>query len=1752
MAGEQNRKFGFEIVAEDKTAEGFQSAQDGAAAMAAGVSRSGEKVNQSLSKMGDGSTSAAQKVEGSAKSLISSIQRTTAAAQAGEKGTAAYYEAIAKQRGISSDVLRPYLEQLRAVEAQQKESTKSLAGMGQTAGQTRMALQQLPMQFQDIVVSLQAGQAPMTVMLQQGSQLAGSFGGVAAAAKAMGAYVLGLVNPFTVAAAAIAAVGVAVYAAEKSLRTETAWQSYADATGRAASLSIDSFKRLRSEMALLPGVSKNMAGAVISDLAGMRDLGTAALKGIATTASDVAVLMQSDMPTAAKALGKAFSDPSKGVTELNENLRVFSAQQIATIQAMADMGDKAGAQAFMLDSLKASVSGLSHQAMTPLQQATNDLGNSWDTAMSKMSNGGPLQTATTLMAGLVQRTAEAVTWLSRLRLPKGLEDSFKGGLNGWVYDTVTGGQKPAFTGGATGTWGPSTGGASGSFGTPEVDAATQAWDAHLKKLREATDGYKSTGKAISELKDKARDLREAIAKESGKVGSEDLVERLKSNLAGVNEQLENLGKRGKSSGQDGAIAGIRARIAAEEELISRLQLYGSKAHEVSEADKLVAKLREQAARATDGWTRASKEAQLAEALRFQTLQNQRLELERNIKAQNEAEATYRKYIDTITKSAASIGDMADKQEAANDTFGKSKTAIAAMAAEQAKLAYLNAKDMGPWTPDQINALKELSDQHERYVKSLREAEYLAAKRKYDDSIKAAKDELEVQKYSMSLLGEQEVTRNKLVAIRKSELKLAKELAEIERLYKGRTDEAALKQRIELESKARINAEMELQGELTRIQDQHVTQQVQKYDDIWRQGFADMVNNGMDGLKAFGRTLKTTVLTSIADGIYQALLRKWVVNITANITGGIEGVLGLLGGGAGGGGGSGIASTANNASSLYNVGGAIWQGFSGAAVGASTASLVGANLWGAVGGDALGAMIAMNGGWAGVSVGAGAGAAAGGAAAGAGAAGTGSLAAGLSAIPVWGWIAAAVVAAIGWIVGNDDSGTPHSGSVGSYNRETGYRQVQNGMELGDASIDMGMIYGGEELAKIPQTISKGVVDVLDNLDMAFGGKGGYTVTTGFADDSSKDGAWGGLRIIGKDGKDLVNWDEGKGKWAPRVFSNGEDGLNEYLDAVALDTRKVMMESMDLPTWAKEIVGGIKEEDFNLDALQAVVTQIGQVQAVFDGLAETLVGFANISSDAMGKMAAASGGVDKLTANASTYYENFYSEAERTEKQREMINKSLSGLGLDKLDLSASDAREQFRKLVEEQLALGDSSAETVAALLALSGAVAQVTTTAEDAARAEKERAEAQAQEAERAAKAAIDFAMRSLEYATNRDINALNAQKAALAQQRTLHNESLSLITSIFQLVKSNAEDLYGDVESVVQMQALQGRAFITDALFAARKTGYLPEHDKLSEAISAARAGINDGAYATQFERDADVLKLAGQLSALEEISGKQKTFEELQLEALDNQILAIDKQTKLLQDQLALAKEALAIAQGEYDATMSTNEALAKFYALVDAYFNPVKEDSTGGGGSGSPDVLGAPGPGGSGTGGSPNRSGYYRQVNLGTGFFHVPVTNEREVARLDAAKEFWNAAPSNGYTDITDVYKDMRGMGYTAQDIAAATGLDYQDMLDSFKRHGVPAFDVGTNYVPADMYAKVHKGERIIPKADNSALMAALNGGGSGSVNAALVVEVRALREEVAALRASADRTASNTDKLPQMADQFDNVTEGGNATRVEVMA
>ncbi|HAY4168911.1 TPA: hypothetical protein JZ826_004482, partial [Escherichia coli] len=92
------------------------------------------------------------------------------------------------------------------------EVTQSqLSKTGMSAKQTAFAMRMLPAQMTDIVVGLSTGQSPFMVLMQQGGQLKDMFGGIGPAIKGVGSYVLGLINPFTLAAAAVGVLGLAYY-----------------------------------------------------------------------------------------------------------------------------------------------------------------------------------------------------------------------------------------------------------------------------------------------------------------------------------------------------------------------------------------------------------------------------------------------------------------------------------------------------------------------------------------------------------------------------------------------------------------------------------------------------------------------------------------------------------------------------------------------------------------------------------------------------------------------------------------------------------------------------------------------------------------------------------------------------------------------------------------------------------------------------------------------------------------------------------------------------------------------------------------------------------------------------------------------------------------------------------------------------------------------------------------------------------------------------------------------------------------------------------------------------------------------------------------------------------------------------------------------------------------------------------------------------------------------------------------------------
>jgi hypothetical protein len=287
-----------------------------------------------------------------------------------------------------------------------------------------------------------------------------------------------------------------------------------------------------------------------------------------------------------------------------------------------------------------------------------------------------------------------------------------------------------------------------------------------------------------------------------------------------------------------------------------------------------------------------------------------------------------------------------------------------------------------------------------------------------------------------------------------------------------------------------------------------------------------------------------------------------------------------------------------------------------------------------------------------------------------------------------------------------AGTPHSGGGLIYSAANGIRggaENYNGQNFG---MGMAKEYN-PEVEKLIGPLAIGMVTTFDGIAKTFGKTAGYEVATAFADDSSDDGAWGSLRI-GKDGQDVLNWQDTRtSRWAPKEFGDGEEGYKQYLAAIAKDTRQVILD-MDLPKWADKILTDLGESA-SMEALSSAIQQIGVIKGVFDTMTNTLVELSGASDETLAALMTLSGGIEALRANATAYYQNFYSAEEQRANVQKQLAKSFKELGLSMIDIDATDARQQFRDLVEAQDLTTESGRKAYAALLAIAGTFASVTT-----------------------------------------------------------------------------------------------------------------------------------------------------------------------------------------------------------------------------------------------------------------------------------------------------------------------------------------------------------------------------------------------------------------------------------------------------------
>lgn len=237
-------------------------------------------------------------------------------------------------RGVPTSILDELKTKLTATGTAAAVAGKQLNQYGISAAQQAAAMRGVPAQMTDIIVSLQGGQQPLTVLLQQGGQLKDMFGGIVPAARALGGALMGLVNPYTLTAAAIAAVAVAW------VKGSAEGQNFREAlilSGNAAGVTADSLIGLAHGLGSITG-SHARAVQALNAVAASGKLSGSALRDVALIAAEWQRATGTEIDKTVEAFSKVGKDPVAAVVELNERYGILTGAIYAQVQALVEQG----------------------------------------------------------------------------------------------------------------------------------------------------------------------------------------------------------------------------------------------------------------------------------------------------------------------------------------------------------------------------------------------------------------------------------------------------------------------------------------------------------------------------------------------------------------------------------------------------------------------------------------------------------------------------------------------------------------------------------------------------------------------------------------------------------------------------------------------------------------------------------------------------------------------------------------------------------------------------------------------------------------------------------------------------------------------------------------------------------------------------------------------------------------------------------------------------------------------------------------------------------------------------------------------------------------------------------------------------------------------------------------------------------------------------------------------------------------------
>jgi lambda family phage tail tape measure protein len=323
-------------------------------------------------------------------------------------------EMRAAELGVA-DAARPMITALRAQENALYGTSTQLNKYGLSAKQVQFALRGVPAQITDIFVSLQGGQNPLTVLLQQGGQLKDMFGGIAPAASALGGAFMKLINPITLLVAGSAALFAAWYQGDKESRNlETSLVKVSARVGATVddlammSIALDENTNATRRASAAAVSAVTSTGAFTADQIGLVSRAAIQMQTITGQAIDDTI----------KEFQKLAEDPVKAIEDLNKSQGFLTYEIYNTITALKDQGDELGAQQLAIETYANAVeerTGKIEENLGYLERAWRAVSSTAKEAWDSMLDAGRERTGAEKMQGLFSQLQAAQANLDKLK-----------------------------------------------------------------------------------------------------------------------------------------------------------------------------------------------------------------------------------------------------------------------------------------------------------------------------------------------------------------------------------------------------------------------------------------------------------------------------------------------------------------------------------------------------------------------------------------------------------------------------------------------------------------------------------------------------------------------------------------------------------------------------------------------------------------------------------------------------------------------------------------------------------------------------------------------------------------------------------------------------------------------------------------------------------------------------------------------------------------------------------------------------------------------------------------------------------------------------------------------------------------------------------------------------------------------------------------------------------------------------------------